>query len=55
MPHTLAGMRRLSGPKTSVIQERLTWSDKMIYGICGAVALGLLVYLFMALLRPEKF
>jgi K+-transporting ATPase KdpF subunit len=26
-----------------------------IYGISGIIALGLLVYLFVALLRPEKF
>jgi K+-transporting ATPase KdpF subunit len=27
----------------------------LIHLICGAVAAGLLVYLFTALLRPEKF
>jgi K+-transporting ATPase KdpF subunit len=26
-----------------------------IYILSGAIALGLLVYLFVALLRPEKF
>ncbi len=26
-----------------------------VHLICGTVALGLLVYLFVALLRPEKF
>jgi len=26
-----------------------------IYLISGAIALGLLIYLFVALLRPEKF
>ena len=26
-----------------------------LYIISGAIALGLLVYLFVALLRPEKF
>ncbi len=26
-----------------------------IYLLSGAIALGLLVYLFVALLRPEKF
>ncbi|MGD1000314.1 MAG: K(+)-transporting ATPase subunit F [Candidatus Brocadiia bacterium] len=26
-----------------------------IHAVCGAVALGLLIYLFVALLKPEKF
>ncbi|MGO8703549.1 MAG: K(+)-transporting ATPase subunit F [Candidatus Brocadiia bacterium] len=26
-----------------------------IHVVCGAVAFGLLVYLFVALLKPEKF
>jgi K+-transporting ATPase KdpF subunit len=26
-----------------------------LYGISGVVAAGLLIYLFVALLRPEKF
>ncbi len=29
----------------------MTW----IYALSGAVSLGLLVYLFIALLKPEKF
>ncbi len=27
----------------------------LLYVVSGAVALGLLVYLFVALLKPEKF
>lgn len=27
----------------------------LIYGIVGVIALGLMVYLFVALLKPEKF
>jgi K+-transporting ATPase KdpF subunit len=27
----------------------------LVHVLCGAVALGLLVYLFAALLKPEKF
>ena len=26
-----------------------------LYGISGVIAAGLLIYLFVALLRPEKF
>jgi K+-transporting ATPase KdpF subunit len=26
-----------------------------IHVVCGGVALGLLIYLFVALLKPEKF
>jgi K+-transporting ATPase KdpF subunit len=26
-----------------------------LYGISGMIAVGLLIYLFVALLRPEKF
>jgi K+-transporting ATPase KdpF subunit len=27
----------------------------LLYGVAGLVALALLVYLFLALLKPEKF
>ncbi|MBN1665506.1 MAG: K(+)-transporting ATPase subunit F [Anaerolineales bacterium] len=27
----------------------------LIYGVVGLIALGLMVYLFVALLMPEKF
>ena len=51
-----AADRRLRDSRPDVAGARLTVTTEVIANILGGlIALGLLVYLFVALLRPEKF